>query len=215
MEKFKITYLDESGEDIRAFQRFASSHFDVIPLKPIPSLDEMLTTVFENGAAALVVDYDLSEEAPTIHYSGTDIVEGILAQRPDFPVFILTSYDEQALENGDDVNIVYEKKEMYDKNVKFLQKINTQIVNYNRRLDQKEDRILELNKLREQRDLTLDEENELIELDSYIEEALNKKDALPNALKTISNEMKLVSLLSKVDILLKKVDNSDEQSLQV
>lgn len=210
MEKFKITYLDESGEDIRAFQRFASSHFDVIPLQPIPSLEEMLGTIFENGTAALVVDYDLSEEAPAIHYSGTDIVEGILAQRPDFPVFILTSYDEQALENGDDVNIVYEKKEMYDKNIKFLQKINTQIVNYNRRLDQKENRILELSKFREERQLTLEEENELIELDSYIEESLSKKESLPNVLKTSSNEEKLISLLTKVDVLLKKVDNSDE-----
>jgi len=212
MEKHKITYLDESDEDIRAFQRFASSHFQILPLKPIPSIDEMLEVIFESGTTALIVDFDLSEEDPTIHYSGTDIVEGILAQRPNFPIFILTSYDEQALENGDDVNIVYEKKEMYDKNVKLLDKVNAQIVKYIKRIQLKEERILELQTIRQQRELTLKEENELIELDSFIEESLNKQGVVPDALKTTTNEERLLSILTKVDVLLNKVDKANEQS---
>ena len=68
----------------------------------------------------------LSEEDPTVHYNGSDVIKEILNIRKDFPVFILTSFEDDAIDKGFDVNIVYEKKEIQE-SPKFFEKVIIQI----------------------------------------------------------------------------------------
>jgi len=112
MAKFNIAYIDESGADTRRFQRFAFSYFDVSPIAPKPVLKDTIKEVMDSNCDAVIADFDLAEQDPTIHYDGTDLVRAVLKKREGFPVFILTSFEDDAISKGDDVNIVYEKKEL-------------------------------------------------------------------------------------------------------
>ena len=56
---------------------------------------------------------------------------------------------------------------------------------------------------------TIDDENEIIRLDHFVELAIDKKSSIPEQYKSLSNTDRLNQILSKVDDLLKKVENKD------
>src|SRR5579859_1864900 len=109
---FKVAYVDESPPDIRRFQRFARNYFEVIAFAPKIQKESTVEDILDSHVDAVIANFDLSEQDPTIHYNGADLVSLVLEQRESFPVFILTSYEDDAVSQGDDVNIVYEKSEM-------------------------------------------------------------------------------------------------------
>jgi hypothetical protein len=211
MEKFRVAYIDESDEDIRKFQFFADNYFEIVPFKPIPNIEELVVEILQSGVDALVIDFDLKEEDASIKYNGADLVNAYTERREGFPVFILTSYDEQAIEKGDDVNIVYEKKEMYEKNEKFLEKIFQQIKKYHKRIEEAEEELLRLVQLRKESKATLDDEKEILRLDHFIESSLDKQSSVPQEFKELSNAQRLSEILSKVDELLNKVEKKKDK----
>ena len=85
MNKYKVAYIDEVGEDIREFQRFAIDFFDVIPIEPVKEIDELVSSILENHVDAIVVDYNLIEydKTHTINYQGNDVVNKILERLED------------------------------------------------------------------------------------------------------------------------------------
>lgn len=215
MSKYKIAFIDEVPEDIREFQRFASDTFDVIPFAPLPDLDELVTVLIESHVQAVVVDHDLIEfdKTESINYKGNDLVDKINELMQDFPVFVLTAYDEDAIDSNDDARIVHEKKlmsaskeqaEIYELGVKFKRLISKQIEKYIRKLEDSERELLDLIEISKTRALTEPEEKELIYLDNFIEKSLNKKSAVPEDLKRFTNSERLEKILEKVDELLKK-----------
>jgi hypothetical protein len=206
MAKYKIGYIDESKEDVRAFQRYASHMFEVAPIKPVPEIDVLVKNILDNHVEALVVDFDLNEHDNTIHYNGINVVELILNKLESFPVFVLTSYATDAEENGYDVNIVYEKNLMYNKDSKFLQRIQTQIEKYKHRVENAENRILELLEKNKKSELTFSEEMELADLNLFIEKTLNKEAA--KGFKP-TNEKRIFEILHKVDNIIKKIDENE------
>ncbi|MCF8378125.1 MAG: hypothetical protein K9H49_01030 [Bacteroidales bacterium] len=218
MSKFRVAYIDEVEEDIRQFQRFASDTFDIIPFLPVPDLDEMVNTILESHVQAIVVDHNLIEfdKTNSINYQGNELIDKINEVMLDFPVFVLTSYDEDAIDNNDDPKIVKEKKimsatkeqaEIYDQGLKFKRLVVKEIEKHIRKIEAKETRLLELLEISKSRKLTEPEEEEVIRLDNFIESSLNKKSQVPSDLKTISNSERLEELLTKVDKLLSKFED--------
>jgi DNA-binding NarL/FixJ family response regulator len=205
MSKYRVAYIDESDPDIRRFQRFASNYFEVIPFKPNKEIELTVAAIIEAKVDAVIADFDLGEQDVTIHYSGAELVSLILEERDFFPVFILTSYEDEAVSQGDDVNIVYEKSEMAN-GEKFLERVKTQIEKYYNKLDEAEKKLLTLIEKGQQTQLDAQEEKELEELDSLIEKSLNKKIVVPDKIKKDAEEDKLGALLKKVDELAKKLE---------
>lgn len=205
MSKYKVAYIDESEADIRKFQRFARNYFDVVPIKPSVEKETTVIAVLESHVDAVIADFDLSELDPTIHYNGANLVSSIIEEREMFPVFILTSFEDDAVSKGEDVNIVYEKSEMAN-GEKFLERVKTQIEKYYHKLDESEKRLLALIEKGRVTKLDVQEEKELSELDSIIERALDKKIVVPDKIKKDAEEDKLGDLLSKVDELVKKLE---------
>jgi len=68
---------------------------------------------------------------------------------------------------------------------------------------------LELIKLRESGKASISDENRIIELDSFLENVIDRKSSIPPEYKKLSNDDRLSELLKKVDTLLKKVDNGE------
>ncbi len=205
MAKFKIAYVDESEADTRRFQRFSYNYFEVIPFIPKDSIEETCNEILESHVDAIISDFDFSEQLSTVHYDGTDLVSLFLKKREGFPVFILTSYEDDAISKGEDVNIIYEKKEM-DEGEMFLQRVKAQIEKYKHKAEIEETRLLELISESKKRKLDAFEMQELAELDSKIERALDKESQIPNILRDDKEASELSELLKKVDELAKKIE---------
>lgn len=210
MSKYKVAYIDESSADIRRFQRFARNYFEVVPILPEKSLEVTTSTILEGNVDAVIADFDLSEQDETIHYTGADLVSSILDHREAFPVFILTSYEDDAVSQGDDVNIVYEKNEMTN-GEKFLERVKTQIEKYYHKLESAENRLLELINEAKTRQLNAFEEEEVIRLDSFIEKALDKKTTIPDKIRKPDESDELTELLKKVDELTRKIEDTSNE----
>lgn len=204
MSLYKIAYIDESDADIRRFQRFTYKVFDVVPIIPKDSIEDTCIEILENHVDAVVSDFEFSEQLSTVHYDGTELVSLFLKKREGFPVFILTSYEDDAILKGDDVNIIYEKKEL-DGGKLFLDRIKAQIDKYKHRLEVAENRIIELISISKERRLDAFEKQELADLDSKIEKSLDKESQIPNILRDDKEAQDLSSLLNKVDELTKKL----------
>lgn len=197
----KLLYIDESGSQCRVFQRYAYEKFDVQVLEPSPDINDTIVAMLDIHPDAIVADFDLSDENPEVHYTGDDLINKFLSFRNHFPVFILTSYENDAISAGEDVNLVYEKKEMTSTDSLFLTRIQEQINKYRNRIEVSERRILELNK---KKDLDAKEEEELSELDTFIESTLDKNATAPELLKSSAERNKLTQLVEKVDEFIKE-----------
>lgn len=204
MSQYKIAYIDESEADIRRFQRFTYKVFDVVPIIPKDSIEDTCIEILENHVDAIVSDFEFSEQLSTVHYDGTELVSLFLKKREGFPVFILTSYEDDAILKGDDVNIIYEKKEL-DGGKLFLDRIKAQIDKYKHKLEVAENRIIELINISKERRLDAFEKQELADLDSKMEKSLDKESQIPNILRDDKEAQDLSSLLNKVDELTKKL----------
>jgi len=207
--KYKIAYIDEDPSDTRRFQRFSYNFFDVVPIIPKDSIDDTCNEILENHVDAIVSDFDFAEQLSTVHYDGTDLVSLFLKKREGFPVFILTSYEDDAISKGEDVNIIYEKKEM-DEGEQFLERVKAQIEKYKHKLETDENRLLELIAESKKRKLDALEREELAELDSKIEKALDKESRISNILRDDKEASELSELLKKVDELAKSLGKKDE-----
>lgn len=207
--KYKIAYIDEDQSDTRRFQRFSYNFFDVVPIIPKDSIEDSCNEILENHVDAIVSDFDFAEQLSTVHYDGTDLVSLFLKKREGFPVFILTSYEDDAISKGEDVNIIYEKKEM-DEGEQFLERVKAQIEKYKHKLETDEKRLLELISESKKRKLDAVERDELAELDSKIEKTLDKESRISNILRDDKEASELSELLKKVDELAKSLSKNDE-----
>lgn len=207
--KYKIAYIDEDQSDTRRFQRFSYNFFEVVPIIPKDSIEDTCNEILENHVDAIVSDFDFAEQLSTVHYDGTDLVSLFLKKREGFPVFILTSYEDDAISKGEDVNIIYEKKEM-DEGEQFLERVKAQIEKYKHKLETDEKRLLELIAESKKRKLDALEREELAELDSKIEKSLDKESRISNILREDKEASELSELLKKVDELAKSLGKKDE-----
>lgn len=206
--KYKIAYIDEDQSDTRRFQRFSYNFFEVVPIIPKDSIEDTCNEILENHVDAIVSDFDFAEQLSNVHYDGTDLVSLFLKKREGFPVFILTSYEDDAISKGEDVNIIYEKKEM-DEGEQFLERVKAQIEKYKHKLETDEKRLLELIAESKKRKLDALEKEELAELDSKIEKALDKESRISNILRDDKEASELSELLKKVDELAKSLGKKD------
>ena len=212
MGKYKILFVDEVGADIRRFQRYVEKNdieriFDLIVMTPENTLNNFMNQIYSKNFDAIITDHKLHEENAHISFDGIELVKEILKEKAGFPCFVLTSFDDEAVKNGDDVNIVYTKGLMdTDGETKahatFLTKIEHQIKHYRQRIQDSEHELLELIK---KTNLNAQEEERLIELDTFIEKATNQKSAIPEHLKGTKNLDKLHKMIDGADKLIEEL----------
>lgn len=201
MKKHTVAYIDERSSDIRKFQRRVHDILEVVDFMPKPNLDEFVQELLNSGAEAFVVDFRLNEyrtetKGP-ITYNGSELIEKILEVRKGFPCFILTSFDEDAVQQIVDVNYVY-PKDILDKplgKITLAEKIRIQIEHYQANLAKQDKRFQALLAKSDHEGLTEAEENELLRLDSFLESTLDDRESL-------SQEKKNQLALGKIDELI-------------
>ncbi|MBC7476268.1 MAG: hypothetical protein H7263_18435 [Candidatus Sericytochromatia bacterium] len=221
---YRILFIDEEEETFEYFNDYVDNsstkdQIEVITLFPLESKEDTIETIFKINPDAIITDFMLndikSDITYNVPYNGVELMESLLEIREDFPFFVLTSFDDVAVSQSDDVNKIYIKnilhnnKEESKAKAKFLDRVINQIVHYKSKLQNSQKELLELIELRNSGKATIGDEERIIVLDHFLESSIDKRSSIPEKYKTLSNFDRLGQLLDKVDILLNKVDNSD------
>lgn len=216
---YRIIFIDEERVQHEWFAEYLDRHNkggieNIIYLLPESSLEEMISIVDDNHPDAIIADFMLNDMREDINYNvpytGVDIVQAYQYMRPLFPCFILTSKDDDALNESSDVNMVYLKgalnEEKENVKVSFYDRVIRQIKAYRNSIDSAQ---LEIEQLIEKRRLGMTsspEDQRLIDLDNFIERSLDRESAIPDEMKKPDNFDKLSSMVAKLDELLNKLN---------
>jgi hypothetical protein len=217
---YKILFIDEEKDTLEDFEEFVENFPSKVELKPLtsfplPSKDEMIEHIIKLAPDALVVDFRLNEMKNDIKYNvpynGVNLVEEYQSIRNNFPCFVLTALDDEAVNQSEDVNIVYIKNILYNKEegnakAKFLDRVLGQIEHYKSRIENAKIELAELVSLRKVGKADINIESKIIELDDFLEKSIDAKNSIPSEFKTLSNSNRLDSIIYKVDELLKKIE---------
>ena len=170
--KYKIAYIDEDKGWINTFYQTFKNDFDIlrIEVNPESSIESILDLLLSSELNAIVTDYLLEENAE-VPFNGNKIVEEIKKIKPHFPIVMLTSFPTQAIGHTDDVHIIYNKNILSVENDRekeelevFKTKIQSNISNYYKKIEDTNTRIGKLVDKRNNTDLDITEEEELTKL---------------------------------------------------
>ena len=220
---YKILFIDEEKDTLEDFKEFVENFPSRVELKPFTSIpmatkEEMIEYIIKLAPDALVTDFRLNEMKKdvkyNIPYNGVDLVDEFQSIRNHFPCFVLTALDDEAVNQSDDVNIVYIKNILYNKEegnakAKFLDRVLGQIEHYKSRIENAKTELARLVEIRKAGRADIEIENKIIDLDDFLERSIDAKNSIPLEFKTLSNSNRLDSILNKVDELLKKIDKED------
>lgn len=216
-KKYKILFIDEEESQQVLFLDYMESAADKVEVKclfPKKTEDEMIQAIDDERPDAIVIDHKLNEMKIDIKYNvsfnGTEIANLYQKIHPEFPLFIMTAYDDDAISVSKDVNVVYRKSILHsspeEERVGFSIRIVEQISKYKKRLQDSQRELTELLQKREKNGLTLTEQDELVRLDSFLEKSLDSYTSLPDDLKTSQSLLILSDLIEKVDKVLEKLN---------
>lgn len=213
---YKVLFIDEEIEQQESFEEYfeeSGKDIEIVSLLPLPSLEEMILKIDEEHPDAIVSDYQLNEIKTDIKYNvpynGSIMVKEYRRRHANFPCFVLTSFDADAINQSDDVNLVYVKNVLHngeaEAKAKFDDRVVEQISKYKKSIEEASEEMSILLQKRVDGTSTAAEEDKLIELDSFIERALDSESKIPHGLKGLSNQERLNSLIDKVNQLLIKL----------
>lgn len=212
MDRYKILYVDEEQIWRDNFTRYVYEEFDVVVIEPPESQEELVSYIEKSSAHAVILDHLLSENKPEITYDGVDIVKLLRQRNARFPLFVLTSHDVQAMEEAEDVNYVYpksvisEKEKQVDGKGEFNDRIRLQIKNYLGSIEAAEKEFATLIKKAEKEPLNGDEEDRIIELDTFLNEQIGRDLDIPEHLKKTSNAEITQKLIEVSEQLIQKIE---------
>lgn len=170
--KYRIAYIDEDKGWINTFYQTFKNDFEIlrIEVNPESSVESILSQLLASDLNAIVTDYLLEENAE-VPFNGNKIVEEIKRIKPHFPIVMLTSFPTQAIGHTDDVHIIYNKNILSVENDRekeeldiFKSKIQSNISNYYKKIDDTNFKIEQLVEKRNNDGLEISEEEELTKL---------------------------------------------------
>lgn len=209
--KYKIAYIDEDEAWINTFYQTFKDDFDIVRVKADSNttLDGLVNLIIEEELDGVITDY-LLDESGDVEFNGNRIVEAINRYKPHFPVLMLTSYETQAMNHTENVNIIYDKDALDGENEKrlsvFKTKIKSNIERHRQLQETTQSRIEELAEKRNKDELIPEEEEELTKLFIRLDElqpegkdipanlvrpeAITKLNNLVDQTREILNELK-------------------------
>lgn len=219
----KLIFVDEQPGDVEQFQRYIKRKdedrfFEVIPIIPPSDIEELIDIIISFNPSAVISDFRLNEFKPDVTYNGVDVVNAVLEKKKDFPCFVLTSFDDSAAQQSEDVNIIYIKELMNDSKseseakISFYGRIRLQIQKYKAKLVLSEDIIKHLEKTRSERPLTSSEEQQYIDSNVLLDRYTDNSGSLPRAFYHKDTNDLLQTIISRADDLINKLkEEKNEQ----
>ena len=214
---YRVLFIDEENSQQEHFvDYFESVYNDVTPMCMLPSatLEEMLEKINDYCPDAVIADFRHKEYQTgvkyNVSYTGIELINAIRKEREGFPCFVITSFEDDAVNDTDDVNLVYIKSilKLGDESAKvpFATRVINQIDKYKVKIANARQELMNLIAKRNNGEANVRDEEYIIELDSFLEKSFGAHDSIPTNLKQLSNLKKLNSLIDKVDALLGKLE---------
>lgn len=208
----RLGYLDENKGNRNTFYRVFKKDFDVVMLDDFAkvfTLDLLLEEIDKQEIQVLAVDYKLADSG-MVQYDGDQVLDAINERKRYFPVFMMTSYVDAAIQKVNNTFLVNDKDGLNNPQTAELLKnqIAGSVESYHRIVKEKEQRVKTLEAKQDGAEgLTEEEEQELLNL--HIE--MTKIDPVANPLspdkmqtsslkdlkKTVSLSEEILKSLSK------------------
>lgn len=167
------------------------------------NIDEMVDKIVSKRPDALIIDFKLSSQQ-NIAYSGVALAKKLDAKLRDFPIFILTSYqDDLYTRECFDAYQVFDF-ERYIKDTQERLEVNSKLVQQSRKYTATINGWKkELAELIPMVGSNVDIDERILELDSLIESSIDGTSALSSKIKReLSDTKKIQLLIEKIDELL-------------
>lgn len=202
-----ITYLRLGWNDIEGNlikEKYKDVKLNPMELELKDNLTEMVKKVYESKLDALIIDYKLSSQQ-NISYTGIELVEAIQEKLFQFPIFVLTSYqDDLFLKECFDVYQVFEFDRYIndkDERIELNSKIVEQIKKYRNSILSWKKELFELLP-NSGKNCKIDER--IIELDTRIEKSIDGVSSLSEKMKADLGQNRIQTLIDKIDKLIDK-----------
>lgn len=165
----------------------------------IPDEDEMITTIVKSCCNTIIIDYHLSSQE-IISYTGVSLAKKLAEKLYKFPIFILTSYQDDlytkelfdACQVFDFERYINEPLERIELNTKII----VQVTNY---IKERKSWEKELESILSLAGTSVDIDERILELDSQLEKTIGGRSLLPEKLKRELTSDKVQSLIDKID----------------
>lgn len=202
-----ITYLRLGWNDLDG--NLIKEKYKDVMLNPVElilndSLNDMVEIIYTSKLDALIVDYNLSSQQ-NISYTGIELVTATQEKLFEFPIFVLTSYqDDLFLKECFDVYQVFDFEryiEDQDERIELNSKIVEQIKKYRSSIVRWKD---ELSTLLSQIGTNHKIDERIIELDTKIEKSIDGVSALSEKMKEDLGINRIQTLIDKIDQLIDK-----------
>ncbi len=215
----KVLFVDEEQASRDVFERYAHDEFECEVISPFIELEDLIDYIRGASPDAIVLDHRLGEFMPDVTYNGIDVVNVLKDRNPHFPVFVLTAHDGEAMEVAEDVNYVYPKSVVSQKEkqredgeqIKFNERMRLQIEHYLAALEKAESEFLKLIKKAESEPLNAEEEESLIDLDTFLNEKVGRDLDIPKHLKTRAKADQTLELIEVTKQLMTKISEKQKE----
>lgn len=220
MEVIKVGIIDDDGSKVTQIMthllygmkdapkqkadKYSNVRFEVFEIPLSVDMNDITEHIINEKIDALLIDYNLTSYA-TVPYTGVQLARYIQERFMEFPLFILTSYEDELYEQEvfdvyqifDFERYLSEPKERIELNYKLLQ----QVVKYRKQLELWKK---EIESLLPQKGHSATIDNRILELDTKLEKSIDGHAAIPDEIKNDLRSNKLDELIEKIDLLLKE-----------
>lgn len=210
VKKYNIGYLDEEELwQAMAVARF-STEFNVTVVDFPITLDRIWPFIVGKNLDAMIVDFRLYGSGQ-VSYDGADVVSEIMKHNAHFPIFIMTSYEEDAIEHSENVLIVNGKDVISDQDNaafdRFTLILKNVIRTYKDKVADAKAKILEIKRKVEAGEILSPADDEaLFRAELFLNE-IDKDNSLPSNLTSIGYSNQLKELIDKTDSLIKSINS--------
>ncbi len=189
-DKIRLVYLDE--EQGWQSQAYAALNVDFelhIPENLPRDIESLWPEIKEFNAEAILIDYRLNE-AGEVAYTGDDVIKEIHKHNKHLPMFIITSYEDNALIECKEAEIVRGKELLAeaDKVIKLKNIITASVNKYEARKSSAEDIIISLQaKVKTGESLSNEDETNKFDAELYLSELDLDSNVRANLITSKSN----------------------------
>lgn len=201
-----MTYLFYGMKDApkQKADKYANVRFEVFEVPLSPDMSDVTEYILSERIDALLIDYNLTSYE-TVPYTGVQLARYIQEKFMEFPLFILTSYEDELYEQEvfdayqifDFERYLSEPQERIELHYKLLQ----QVTKYRKQLELWKD---EIENLLPKKGQSAAIDNRILELDTKLEKSIDGHSAIPEEIKNSLRSNKLDELIGKIDLLLKE-----------
>lgn len=203
--KYKVAYLDEEEMWQAIARTTLGVDFDLRLINVPIAISDIWPYIVENEIQALVVDFRLFESGQ-VSFDGNQVVREVMSHNLHYPMFVMTSYETDAIESSDNVMNIRGKETLEDEKQysKFREILKAKVAEYIRKEESAKNCVDQLNEKSLKEVLTPVEEENRFKAELYLSE-LDRDNAAPLNTLTSAYSTQLQNLLEQANQLLEKL----------